>query len=158
MASFMFCMFKEASMGGNASVANITLSQSVYAALIKSSFGTGAVTDQQASLTSTISTIFANRINQVSLGWTSQSSDVLLTGISITSSNGVTYFDAADIAFSSVSAGQVINGIIIYKKVTADDDSTNLPIVYINLSTVTANGASINVNWDNGVNRIFSLT
>ena len=46
--------------------------------------------------------------------------------------------------------------VLIYRKVGNDGDSH--PIALIDINVVTSNGATINVNWDNGVNRIFALT
>lgn len=149
--SGLYCIAKQRMLGQGAS---LSLSESVYAALIKSSY-TFDVTAQTASLSASLA--LTNRA--LSAGQDSFTSDVLIAHAvagSISSSNGITFFDGDDAIFISVSTGQVIHGILIYKRVTNDTDS--LPVAFINISTTTANGATINVNWDNGVNRIFALT
>lgn len=159
--SFLYCHAKEMFMGRDAATnGNITLSTSIYAALIKTSY-TPDVAAQMASTTASYVLVFAQRVSSATehATWVSNTNDALLTANEVSSSNGITFFDAADCVFNSVSAGQVIHGICIYKKGgTGNDDTTSIPIAFINIGTTTSNGASINVNWDNGVNRIFALT
>lgn len=154
--SFLYCIAKQIMLGRatlttGETIASLSLSASVYAALIKSSH----TTDQNASTTGSIRSVFTARAENTTNGWVSNTADALLTSNEISSSNAITFFDAADAVFNSVSSGTIIHGILIYKRITNDSDS--VPVAFINISTVTANGASINVNWDNGVNRIFAF-
>lgn len=68
-------------------------------------------------------------------------------------------FDAADIAFPSVTGDQC-EAIVIYID-RAGAESANELIAYIDTFAsgmpVTPNGGNINVAWDNGANRIFAL-
>lgn len=153
--SFLYCMAKQQMMGRisvGTETRAVSLSVSVYAMLVKSSH----TPDQNASTTGSLRSVFPARAENTTNGWLSSTADALLSTNEVSSSNGITFFDAADAIFNSVSSGTIINGILIYQKVTNDTD--NIPIAFINISTVTANGATINVNWDNGVNRIFALT
>lgn len=154
--SFLYCKAKEIMLGRatltTGETIRISLSTSVFAALIKSSH----TADQNASTTGSLRSVFAARAENTTNGWVSSTADAALSGVSISSSNAITFFNAADSVFNSVSSGTIIHGILIYQRVTNDADS--MPVAFINISTVTANGATINVNWDNGVNRIFALT
>jgi phage tail sheath gpL-like len=67
-------------------------------------------------------------------------------------------FDAADIVFSAVAAGDPCEYLVIYKDtgsaatsqlIALIDDATGLP--------VTPNGADITVTWDDGANKIFKI-
>lgn len=153
-SSFLYCKAKENMLGRitltTGEAVRLSLSASIFAALILDSH----TPDQNASTTGSYRSVFASRIANAASA--SALADAALGTMEISSSLGITYFDAADAVFVSVSTGQVIGGILIYQRVTNDSDS--LPIAMIDVNTVTANGASINVNWDNGVNRIFSLT
>lgn len=154
--SFLYCYAKQAMLGrgslSNEAVYQLTLSTSIYAMLVKSSH----TTDQNASTTGSLRSVFSARAENTTNGWLSTTADALLSSNEVSSSNGITFFDAADSIFNSVSSGTIIHGICIYQRKTTDADS--IPIAFINISTTTANGATINVNWDNGVNRIFALT
>jgi SNF family Na+-dependent transporter len=154
--SFLFCKAKEIMLGRHTLTAGetivISLSASIYAMLVKSSY----TPDQDASSTTSLQLLFTNRAENTDNGWVSTTADALLSSNEISSSSGVTFFDAGASIFNSVSTGTIIHGICLYQRIT--DDADSLPVAFINISTVTANGATINVNWDNGVNRIFSLT
>lgn len=79
---------------------------------------------------------------------------VTLTGVSIV--GGV--LDAADISFASIASGSVSEGVVIFKATGADVTSPLL--AYIDVITgfpVTTNGNDVNVQWDNGTYKIFSL-
>lgn len=154
--SFLYCKAKEIMLGRatltTGETIRISLSSSCYAALIKVSH----TADQNASTTGSLRSVFAARAENTTNGWVSSTADAALSGVSISSSNAITFFNANDSIFNSVSSGTQIHGILIYQRQTNDADS--MPIAFINISTVVANGATINVNWDNGVNRIFALT
>ena len=152
-ASFLYCKYKEMMLGKSLTAGEalqLTLSASVGVAFILESH----TPDQNASTTGSYRTVFASRIANAASA--SQLADILLTANEVSSSNGITFFDAADIASASISTGQIIGGLLIYRKVGNDGDSH--PIALIDINVVTSNGATINVNWDNGVNRIFALT
>lgn len=72
-----------------------------------------------------------------------------------TKTNGVA--DANDVTFSAVS-GDPSEALVIYKH--TGTESTSRLIAYIDTATglpVTPNGGDINVQWDNGANKIFKL-
>lgn len=154
MASFVYGMAKKVMMGipystsTGVAVNGLSLTNSnIYAILVKTSY----TADQDASTTTSIALIFAARPNANSV-----TSDAVLNNVSVTHASGVTTFDADDIAFPSVSSGAIIGGIVIYQRKNNDADS--FPIAFIDTNDATANGASININWDNGANKIFALT
>lgn len=153
-ASFFYCKAKEMMWGKSLTAGealSMNLSLTVFASLILESH----TPDQNASTTGSYRSVFLSRVNNAASA--SGLADVSLSLNEISSSNGITFFDAGDTAFVSVSTGQSVGGILIYRRVTNDSDS--FPIALIDIgSPVTANGASINVNWDNGVNRIFALS
>lgn len=151
--SGLYCVAKERFLKPAAG-ATITLNgASIVAALIKSTY-TFDVTAQTSSLSASLALV--SRATNIGDNTSSISADEVLTGTTVSSSNGITHFDATDAIFESISTGQIIHGILIYQKITNDSDS--IPIAFINISTTTSNGSTINVNWDNGVNRIFALT
>lgn len=66
-------------------------------------------------------------------------------------------FDAADVTFSSVTGDQC-EAILIYKD--TGTAGTSRLIAYIDSATglpVTPNGGDIQIQWDNGPNKIFKL-
>lgn len=70
--------------------------------------------------------------------------------------NGV--FDAADVVFPSVPAGEVYEGVVLF--LDAVNPANAHLIAYIDNIIgfpVTSTGADIGVQWDNGANKIFSL-
>lgn len=73
-----------------------------------------------------------------------------------TVTNGI--FDAADITFPTVTTGNTVNAIAIYKDTGVAGTS---PLIdYIDTVTglpLTTSGADVDVQWDNGAYRIFSL-
>lgn len=161
-ASFIYAVAKKVmlgktvSMSAGVSLNSLSVSSSLYAALILESYSP----DQGASTSTTIKAVFASRVNNTGehAGWGSVTNDIVLTGVDIVdTTSAITAFDAADVATPSVSTGQSIGGILIYRRMSSD--SSHLPIALIDIgSPVTANGASININWDNGNNRILALT
>jgi len=153
-----FVMLGRGSLAGQAeSIASLSLSASasIRAAIILESH----TPDSSASTTTSLRLVFASRALAGTVTFISQSADMLLVGANIISTAATTVaFDASDGATPSVSTGQSIGGILIYKSV-GGIDATSMPIALIDIgSPVTTNGASININWDNGVNRIFALT
>lgn len=80
--------------------------------------------------------------------------DQTLTTPTIT--NGV--FDADDITFTAVPAGETASSVVLYKFVTNDADSPVLALI----DTITGfpkatDGGNITVQWDSGAYKIFSL-
>ena len=162
-ASFIFNQVKEVMLGSSANsigvegLTSLSLTSSVRAMLILANYDAAA--GMVASTTTSIRSVFSSRVPTGNAAYGSQSADMALTTPVVSdSTNGVVHFDADDGVFAgSVSTGGVIAGILIYKAV-AGLDASSYPIAVIAITTVTANGASININWDNGVNRIFALT
>lgn len=77
-----------------------------------------------------------------------------MTGTSVT--GGV--FDANDVTFLAVAAGDVSEGIVVYKDTGVAGTSPLL--LYIDTITgfpLTTNGSDITAQWDNGVYKIFSM-
>lgn len=82
------------------------------------------------------------------------SSEVTLAGKAVT--GGV--FDAEDITFSAVPAGETSEGVVLAK--WTGDEATSPLIAYIDQITgfpVATNGGNVVVQWDNGAFKIFSL-
>ena len=79
---------------------------------------------------------------------------VALTGASV----GGGVLDAADISFASIAAGSTAEAVVIYKD--TGTPATSPLLAYIDVITgfpVITNGNDINVQWDNGTYKIFSL-
>lgn len=73
-----------------------------------------------------------------------------------TITNGV--FDAADVTFTAVSAGDTVEAVVIYKD-TGTPSTSNL-LAYIDTITgfpLATNGGDITIQWDSGSYKIFSL-
>ena len=73
-----------------------------------------------------------------------------------TAAGGV--FDAADVVFSAVAAGDTLEGVVIYKD--SGVAGTSALLAYIDNITgfpLATNGGDITIQWDNGAYRIFSL-
>lgn len=85
--------------------------------------------------------------------------DATLASLTIVTTSLVVAFDAADPTFSAVavSGSKTVGGLIVYKFVTNDAGST--PILYVDgFTAVLPNGGDLVIQFDNGANRIFSLT
>jgi hypothetical protein len=66
--------------------------------------------------------------------------------------------DADDVVFTAVVAGSIVKYVLIYK--LGDMDSNSPLIASIDIATglpISTTGNDINVQWDNGSNRIFKL-
>ena len=91
--------------------------------------------------------------------FTSISAYVLNTPQTLLSKAIVTgVFDAADITFTTVTAGDVSEGVVLY--VDTGSAATSPLLAYIDTITgfpLTTNGGDILVQWDGGANKIFSL-
>ena len=67
-------------------------------------------------------------------------------------------FDAADVTYTAVLAGDALEGVVIYKDTGVA--GTSALIAYIDTITgfpLASNGGDITVQWDSGTYRIFSL-
>lgn len=67
-------------------------------------------------------------------------------------------FDAADVTFAAVTAGDTTEGIVIYKD--TGNPATSPLLIYIDQITgfpLATNGGDVVVQWDNGSYKIFSL-
>ncbi len=81
-------------------------------------------------------------------------SPVTLSGLAVVAGAA----DANDVTVPSVTAGAAIEALVIYKEVSAGDQTQNIPLVFIDTATglpITPNGGDIIVVWDGGANRIF---
>lgn len=98
----------------------------------------------------------------------SLSSDEFLTSISAyvlntaraiaTPSVTLGVFDAADVTYTAVTAGDTSEGVVIYKDTGVA--GTSPLIAYIDTITgfpLATNGGDITIQWDNGTFKIFSL-
>ena len=82
------------------------------------------------------------------------STDQTLAKTSVT--NGV--FDADDITFTAVPAGETSEGVVIYKDTGVEGTSPLL--MYIDTITgfpLATNGGNVVIQWDNGAYKIVSL-
>lgn len=73
-----------------------------------------------------------------------------------TTSAGV--FDAGDVTYTAVTAGDTLEGVVIYKDTGVAGTSPLL--AYIDTITgfpLATNGGDITIQWDNGAYKIFSL-
>ena len=80
--------------------------------------------------------------------------DQTLTGKSVT----LGVFDADDVTFTAVPAGETSEGVVIYKDTGVE--ATSPVLAYIDTITgfpLATSGGNITVQWDNGSYKIFSL-
>lgn len=61
--------------------------------------------------------------------------------------------DAADLTFSSVSAGSTVDAVVIFKYVTSETSASSIPIAYIDTAggspiSVATNGGDITFSWN----------
>lgn len=67
-------------------------------------------------------------------------------------------FDAADITFAAVTAGSTVSRLAIYKDTGLSASSPLLALIdVITGFPLATNGGDIQVVWDSGANKIFSL-
>jgi len=67
-------------------------------------------------------------------------------------------FDAGDATYTAVTAGDTLEGVVIYKDTGAE--ATSPLLAYIDTITgfpLATNGGDITIAWDNGAYKIFSL-
>lgn len=67
-------------------------------------------------------------------------------------------FDAGDVTYTAVTAGDTLEGVVIYKDTGVA--GTSALIAYIDTITgfpLATNGGDITIQWDNGSYKIFSL-
>lgn len=80
--------------------------------------------------------------------------DQTLTGKSV----ALGVFDADDVTFTAVPAGETSEGVVIYKDTGVE--ATSPVLAYIDTITgfpLATSGGNITVQWDNGAYKIFSL-
>lgn len=70
-------------------------------------------------------------------------------------------FDADDITFASVAAGDTVTGFVLY--LDTGTESTSTLIAFWDTDTggaisIPTNGGDINLTWDSGANKIFTLS
>lgn len=67
-------------------------------------------------------------------------------------------FDATDVTFSAVPAGSTLLGVVLYKDTGVAGTSSLIAVIdTITGFPLATNGGDIQVVWDNGAYRIFSL-
>lgn len=73
---------------------------------------------------------------------------VTLTNVTVTEddSGGFAYVDADDVTFSTVTAGSVVGGAVVYVA-SASGDTTAEVIAFYDLTNTTTNGGDIVVQW-----------
>lgn len=67
-------------------------------------------------------------------------------------------FDAGDVTYTAVTAGDTLEGVVIYKDTGVEGTSPLL--AYIDTITgfpLATNGGDITIQWDNGAYKVFSL-
>lgn len=67
-------------------------------------------------------------------------------------------FDASDATYTAVTAGDTLEGVVIYKDTGVEGTSPLL--AYIDTITgfpLATNGGDITIQWDNGAYKVFSL-
>ena len=67
-------------------------------------------------------------------------------------------FDAGDVTYTAVTAGDTSEGVVIYKDTGAE--ATSPLLMYIDTITgfpLATNGGDIVIQWDNGAYRIYSM-
>lgn len=92
--------------------------------------------------------------NDVTSGAIVSGATVTLTGKSTTGGAA----DAADVTFTAVAAGTVVDAIILWKD--TGTPSTSPLLAYLGNATglpITGNGGDIIIVWDNGVNKVFRV-
>lgn len=134
MANMLYTKAKEKILQGQINFATDTLK----VALVKNTYVQSLTTDE-----------FLSTLSGHTLG-----TDQTLASKAVTGGA----FDAADITFAAVSAGDTSEGIVIYKD--TGDAATSPLIAYIDVITgfpLTTNGGDVNIQFDNGAYKIFSL-
>jgi hypothetical protein len=114
------------------------LTDDIKVALVKNSYPQNLTTDE-----------FFGTINAYVVGTPQSLTNKTVTG-------GV--FDADDVTYLAVTAGDTLEGVVIYKDTGVAGTSPLLH--YIDTITgfpLASNGGDITVQWDNGSFRIFSL-
>jgi len=134
MANALYAKGKEKMLSG---AINFT-SDTIKVALVKNTYAQNLSTDE-----------FLSTIASHVLGTSP-------TLVSKTVANGV--FDAADVTWTAVTAGDTCEGVVIFKD--TGSAATSPLLAYIDGITgfpLATNGGDVTVQWDNGTYKIFSL-
>lgn len=134
MANVFYAKGKEKILSGTINF----VSDTIKVMLVKNTYPQNLATDEF------VSDISAYRLN----------TDQTLGAKTVT--GGV--FDAGDATFTTVTAGDTSEGVVIYKDTGAE--ATSPLLAYIDTITgfpLATNGGDITVAWDNGAYKIFSL-
>ena len=134
MANAWYAKGKEKQLSGSINL----VSDTIKVMLVKNTYPQALATDEF------VSDISAYRLN----------TDQTLGAKSVT--GGV--FDAGDVTYSAVTAGDTSEGVVIYKD--TGSPATSPLLMYIDTITgfpLATNGGDISVQWDNGSYKIFSL-
>lgn len=135
MANALYTLGKEKILSG---AINFSL-DTIKACLVKNTYPQNLATDE-----------FYTSISAYALG----SGNITLASKSVTGGA----FDAADVTWSAVTAGDTAEGVVLYKDTGVA--GTSPLIAYIDTITgfpLATNGGDITVQWDNGSYKIFSL-
>ena len=147
MASGLYLEAVRRFVGAGASLDIVSNSTSIYVALISNDYTFNNTSADTAA-------ILTNRIDKVG-GDASFTADTLLSPTVTTSGNIVAVDGASGLVITSISSSQTLGGLLIYYRAANDADS--IPICFISIAAQQTNGATINVNWDTGTNKIFSI-
>lgn len=134
MANALYAKGKEKILSGSINF----VSDTIKVMLVKNTYAQNLSTDEF------ISTVSPYRLN----------TDQTLASKSVTA--GV--FDAGDVTFTAVTAGDTSEGVVIYKDTGVE--ATSPVIAYIDTITgfpLATNGGDITAQWDGGAYKIFSL-
>ena len=134
MANSLYIKGKEKMLAAGINFATDT----IKAALVKSTYVVDLANDE---FYSTLSTYVLD-------------TDVALTSKGITGGA----FDADDVVWSAVAAGDTAKAVVLYKD--TGTAGTSPLLAYIDTITgfpLATNGGDVSVKWDNGVYKIFSL-
>lgn len=134
MSNSLYAKGKEKLLSGAIDLTTATMK----VALVKSAYAVNLGTHEF------LSDLGANRLN----------TDQTLSGKSVT--GGV--FDANDVTFTAVTAGDTALAVVIYKDTGVAGTS---PLLYycdvITGFPLTTTGGDVVIGWDNGANKIFAL-
>jgi hypothetical protein len=64
----------------------------------------------------------------------------------VTAETGMAVFDAANVNWASIAAGETIGGIVVYKHVGADD-SANPLICWVDTTNLATGGGAVDITW-----------
>lgn len=69
-----------------------------------------------------------------------------LTGEAVSAETGMAVFDADNVNWASIAAGETIGGIVVYHHVGADD-SANPLLIWVDTSDLATGGGAVDITW-----------